>query len=88
MSVFLKESFVSCEFFRGACNTNGDFFYDSRFDGNINFDSGVNVGRVAFFKSIGGRDRVFELVYMLGQDEILSFDCTYGGLTRRARGFL
>jgi hypothetical protein len=67
---------------------NGDFLYDSWFNGNVNFDSGGNVGHVAFFKSIGGRDRVVEPVYMPGWNEILCFDCTYGGLTRRVKGFL
>jgi hypothetical protein len=62
--VFLEEIFVSSMFFRIACGANGDFFYDSRFDGNINFDSGGNVGHVALFKSVGGRDRVVEPVYM------------------------
>jgi hypothetical protein len=52
ISVFLKESFERCEFFRGACNANGDFFYDSRFNGNVDFDGGENVGHVSFFKSI------------------------------------
>jgi hypothetical protein len=55
---------------------------------NINFDSGGNVGHVAFFKSIVGRDRVGEPVYMPGWKKILGFDCTYGGLARRVKGFL
>jgi hypothetical protein len=52
------------KFFRGACGANGDFFYDSLFNGNVNFDGGGDVGNVSFFKSIWGRDRVVELVYM------------------------
>jgi hypothetical protein len=60
----LKERFVSNEFFRGACDANGDFFYDSLFNGNVNFDSGGDVGHVSFFKIIWGRDRVVEPVYM------------------------
>jgi hypothetical protein len=62
--VFLEESFVSNEFFRRACSTDGDFFYEARFDGNINFDGGGNVVHIAFFKSIGGRDRVIKPIYM------------------------
>jgi hypothetical protein len=64
IQVFLKERFVSCEFLRGACDTNGDFLYDPWFDENVNFDSGGNIGHAAFFKSIRGRDRVVEPVYM------------------------
>ena len=56
----MKESFVSCEFLRGACGANGDFFYDAWFNVNVNFDYGGDVGHVPFFKIIGGRDRVFE----------------------------
>jgi hypothetical protein len=55
---------VSCEFLRGSCSSNGDFFYDSQFDGNVDFDGGGDIGHVAFFKSIWGRDRVVELVYI------------------------
>jgi hypothetical protein len=63
--IFLEESFVSYEFFRRACGTNGDFLYDSRFDGNIDFDSGGNVSHVSLFKSVGGRDRIIERAYVL-----------------------
>jgi hypothetical protein len=62
--VLLEENFVSYKFFRRACGTNGDFFYDSKFDGNTNLDSGGNFGHVSFFKSIKGGDRVIEPVYM------------------------
>jgi hypothetical protein len=60
----LEERFVSDEFFRGAYGANGDFLCDARFDGNINFDSGGNVGHISFLKSVEGRDRVIEPVYM------------------------
>jgi hypothetical protein len=62
--VFLKESFISNDFCRGACGTNGDLFYDVWLNVNVNFDCGGDVGHVSFFKSIEGRDRVFELVNM------------------------
>jgi hypothetical protein len=86
--VFLKERFVSCEFLGGTCGVNGDFLYDFWFDGNVDFDSGGNVGHVSFFKSIGGRDRVIEAIYMPRWNKILGFDCTCGGLARRVKGFL
>jgi hypothetical protein len=41
--VVLGDSFViflSYEFLRGECSANGDFFYDSRFDGNVDFEGG------------------------------------------------
>jgi hypothetical protein len=60
----LKESFIRYEFLRGACGSNGDFFYDSLFDGNVNLDSGGDIGHVSFFKRIWGKDRVVEPVYM------------------------
>jgi hypothetical protein len=86
--VFLKECFVSGEFLRGACDANGDFFDDSKFDGNVDFDSGGNVVHVAFFKSIGGIDKVVEPVYMPRHNKVLGFNCIYGGLVRRVEGFL
>jgi hypothetical protein len=67
---------------------NGDFFYDSRFNGNVNFDGGGDVGHVSFFKSIWGRDRVVEPVYMPRRNKILGFDCAHGGLGRRVKGLL
>jgi hypothetical protein len=73
----LKESFVSNTFFRGACSANGDFFYDSWLNGNVNFDSGGNVVHVSFFKRIWGRDRVIE-----------PFDYAYGVLGGRIKGLL
>ena len=39
-------------------------FYDSQFDGNVDFDDGGDIGHVSLFKIIWGRDRVFELVYI------------------------
>jgi hypothetical protein len=60
----LEEIFVGYDLFRRACGANGDFLYDSKFDGNIDFDHGGNVSHVTFFKSIGGRDRIIELIYM------------------------
>jgi hypothetical protein len=62
--VFLEESIVGSDFFRRACDANGNFLYDSRFDGNIDFDSGGNIGHISFFESIGGMDRVCEPIYM------------------------
>ena len=83
----MEEIFVGYEFFRGACGANGDFLDDARFDGNIDFDSGGNVGHVAFFKIVGGRDRVVEPVYMPRWDKIFSFDCVHGVLSRALKGF-
>jgi hypothetical protein len=75
----LEERFVRDEFFRRACNADGDFLYDARFDGNIDFDSGENVFHITFLKSVGGRDRVIEPVVVgksaCGQvDRPLRFD--------------
>jgi hypothetical protein len=79
----MKESFVSFGFLKGAYDTNGDFFYDSRFDGNVDFGSGGDIDHVAFFKSGRGRDRGVEPVYMPRRNKILGFVCTYRGLERR-----
>jgi hypothetical protein len=48
----ILEREIYIEFFRGVCDANGDFFYDSLFNGNVNFDGGGDVGHVSFFKSI------------------------------------
>jgi hypothetical protein len=45
--VFLEERFVGGDFFRRACNANGNFHYDSRFDGNIDFYGGGNIEHIA-----------------------------------------
>jgi hypothetical protein len=86
--VFLKEGFVSNDFFRGACSANGDLFYDSWFNGNVNFDFGGDVGHVSFFKIFGGKNMVFEPVNMPQRNKILAFDCTQGGLIRRVKDLL
>jgi hypothetical protein len=88
VSVFLEESFVSYKFFRRAYNSYRDFLYDSRFDGNIDFDGEGNIGHVAFFKSIRGRYMVIEPVYMPWWYKIFDFDWIYGVLCRRHKGFL
>jgi hypothetical protein len=62
--IFLEEGYVGDDFFMRSCSANGDFFYDSGFDGNVDFDGGGNIGHIAFFESIRGRDRVFETIYM------------------------
>jgi hypothetical protein len=62
--VFLEEGFVGGDLLRSACGANGDFLDDSIFYGNIDFDGRGNVGHVAFFKSIKGRDGVVEPVDM------------------------
>jgi hypothetical protein len=64
ISIFLEEGFVGGDFFRSACGANGGFIDDSIFYGNIDFDGRGNVGHISFFKSIRGRDRVVEPVYM------------------------
>jgi hypothetical protein len=86
--VLLEEGFVGGDFLRNTCSTNGDFLYNSISDGNIGFDGRGNVGHVAFLKSIRGRDGVAELVDMPWWDKILGFDCVYGVLARRRKGFL
>jgi hypothetical protein len=60
----MKERFISNDFLRRVCGANGDFFYDSWLNGNVNFDGGGDVLQIAFLKSIWGRDRVVEPVYM------------------------
>jgi hypothetical protein len=60
----LEERFVIDELFKRACGADGDLLYDDVFDGNINFDSGGNVGHITFLKSVKGRDRVIEPVYI------------------------
>jgi hypothetical protein len=60
----LEEGFIGGDFSRSACGANGDFLDDSIFYGNIDFDGGGDVGHISFFKSIGGRDGVVELVNM------------------------
>jgi hypothetical protein len=60
----LEKGFVGSDLFRSACSANSDFLDDSIFDGNIDFDGRGNVGHIAFFKSIRGRDRIFEPVDM------------------------
>jgi hypothetical protein len=62
--VLLKERFVRNDFFKGASGDNGGFFYDSWFHGNVNFDSGGDVGHFSLFKIIWGGDRVIEIVYI------------------------
>jgi hypothetical protein len=44
----LERELCKHEFFRGACDTNGDFFYYSWFNGNISLDSGGYGGHVSF----------------------------------------
>jgi hypothetical protein len=51
--VFLEESFVSYEFFWRACDAYGDFLYHSRFDGNIDFDSGEMLAMLPYSKESG-----------------------------------
>jgi len=60
----LEEGFVGDYFLRRTCSANGDFLDNSRFDGNIYFDGWGYIGHIAFLESIGGRDRVIELIYM------------------------
>jgi hypothetical protein len=86
--VFLKDIFISNDLFRVACDANGDFLYDAKFNGNVSLDCGGDVGHVAFFKSIEDRDRVFEPVNMPQRNTILGFDFTKGGLGRRVKGLL
>jgi hypothetical protein len=64
ISVFLEEGFIGGDFLRSECGANGDFLYDSIFDGNIDFDGGGNVGHISFFKSIRGMDGFVELIDM------------------------
>jgi hypothetical protein len=88
VSVFLKESFVSNDLFRGACGTYGDLFYNVWFNGNVNFDSGGDIGHVPLFKIMGGRDRIFEPVNVPWGNKNFGFDCAQGGLGRRVKGLV
>jgi hypothetical protein len=60
----LEEGFIGGDFLRSASGASGDFLDDSMFDGNIDFDGQGNVGHVAFFKRIRGRNGVVEPVDM------------------------
>jgi hypothetical protein len=73
---------------RSASSSNGDFFDDSMFSGNVDFDCGGNVGHITFFKSIRGRNGIFEPIYRPGGDKIFGFDRVNGVLVRRHEGFL
>jgi len=86
--VFLEESFAGGDFFKRACDANGDFLYNPRFNGNIDFDGGGNIGHITFFKSVRGRDRVIEPIYRPRWEKILGFDCVDGILVRRLDDFL
>jgi hypothetical protein len=60
----LEEGFIGGDFLKSASGANGDFLNNSIFDGNIDFDGGGDVGHIAFFKSIRGREGVVEPVDM------------------------
>jgi hypothetical protein len=62
VSIFLEEGFICDDFLRSSSSSNGDFFDDAIFDGNVDFNGWGNVGHVSFFKSIRGRNGVFEPV--------------------------
>ena len=56
----LKKGFVGGDFLRSASCSNDDFLDDSRFNGNVDFNGGGNVGQVTFFKSVRRRNGVIE----------------------------
>jgi hypothetical protein len=84
----LKEGIINKDLFRRACDANGDFFHDSRFNRNVNLNGGGDVSCVSFFKIICGRDRVVKPIYMPRKNKILGFNCTHGGLDRGMKGLL
>ena len=84
--IFLEEGFICRDFLGSASSSNDDYFDDAIFNGNFDFNGGGNVGHVAFFKIIWGRDRVVEPIYMPRGNKILGFDCAHGGLDRRVKG--
>jgi len=86
--VFLKEGIINKDFFRRACDANGDLFNDSRFNRNVNLNGGGDVDCVSFFKINCRRDRVVKPIYMPRKNKILVFDCAHGGLDRGMKGLL
>ena len=56
---FFENLGVSFDFFRGALGAQGDIFFDSWFDRNVNFNGRRDVGHVSFFESIRCRDGIF-----------------------------
>jgi hypothetical protein len=73
---------------RSASGFNGDFLNDAVFYGNVDFNGRGNVGHVAFFKSIRGRNGVLEPVDRPSWDKIFGFDRVDGVFVRRCGGFL
>ena len=57
---FLEEGFLGCDFLRSAGCSDDDFFDDSRFNGNVDFDGGGNVSQVTFFKRVRCRNGFIE----------------------------
>ena len=69
---FFEKLSVSFNLFWGALGTQGDIFFDSWFDRNVNFNGRRNVGHVSFFESIRCRDGIFEPIDCIG-NEVFSF---------------
>jgi len=69
---FLEKLSVSFNFFRCASGTQGDIFFDSWFDRNVNFNGRRDIGHVSFFESIRCRDGIFEPIDFIG-NEVFSF---------------
>jgi hypothetical protein len=86
--IFLEEGFIWGDFLRSASGSNDDFFDDAIFNGNVDFDGGGNVSHITFFKSIRGRNGIFEPIDRPGWDKIFGFDRVNGVLVRRHEGFL
>ena len=84
----MEEGFICGDFLRSASSSNDDFFDDAIFNGNVDFDGGGNVGHVALFERIRGRNGIFEPIDRSRWDKIFGFDRVHGVLIRRHEGFL
>jgi hypothetical protein len=83
-----EEGFICGDFLRSASSSNGDFFDNAFFNGNVDFDGGGNVGHIVIFKCIRGRNGIVEPVYRPEGDKILGFDHVNRVLVGRHGGCL
>jgi hypothetical protein len=83
-----KRACVCGDFLRSACSPNDDFFEDSRFNGNVDFDGRGNISQVTFLESVRGRNWIVEPIDRSRWDEIFGFDRVNWVEGRRHEGFL
>jgi hypothetical protein len=84
----LEEGFVCGNLLRGASGSDDDFFDDTTFDGNVDFDGGGNIGHITLLKSVRGGNRILEPIDSPRWDKIFGFDRVHGVLIRRHECFL